>query len=59
MKDVDVEEIRNNVNKENLKTFLESANEEAQEQQGEAFTKDFKEGFYFAIGMIRDFFKIW
>ena len=58
MNDPNIEKIRDNINKENLKSFLENASEEAQKQKGVHFSKDFKEGFYFAIGMIRNFFKI-
>jgi len=58
MAEQDIEKIRDNLDKKNLKSFLEGLTDEARKRMGGHFTPDFLEGVNFTIGAIRNFFKI-
>ena len=55
-KNKDIEKIRDNPNKENLKNFLDGITEEAKNRGH--IGKDFMDGVRFAVWMIKHFFKI-
>jgi len=57
--DKDLEKIRGNLNKENLRLFLDEVEKEAKTRNSECFTPDFIKGIIYTLGIVRNFFKLW